>query len=230
MTRAAPPPAFLVTQWAVCGIVAAAARFVPVPLLDDMVRERAVQIAVSRTLLAHGRDYPSGRLSPLWGEQPGQAGRMRRRVRALPLRVLLFPVRKYAAVFGAVRGVPNDVMRVVLLARTVDRRLDLGDLADADADRLGGRAVEIRRAVEEAIAGMDLRLLTALLADSLSQGRGLTSAGSPTAAAGCSGRTTNRPLKQTGPSATALSGSPRSSDGGTSRNCWTGSIHTSTPH
>ena len=28
----------LLTQWALCGIAAAAARFVPVPLLDDVVR------------------------------------------------------------------------------------------------------------------------------------------------------------------------------------------------
>jgi hypothetical protein len=166
----------LVTQWAVCGIVAAAARFVPVPMLDDVVRERAAQIAVSRTLRAHGRDYPSELLEPLWGEHGGPGTGMRRRLKALSMRVLLFPVRKYAAIFGAVRGVPNDVMRVLLLARTVDRRLAVGELSDPEPGRLTDQARSIRHAVDEAIRDMDLRLLTAALADGLSQGRELTSA------------------------------------------------------
>ena len=142
----------------------------PVPLLDDAIRARAVRIAVSRALRAHGRDYPAGRLEPLWEDQSG--GGLGRRVAAVGRRVLLFPIRKYVAVFGAVRGVPNDVMRVVLLARTVDRRLALGELATPDPDR----ARQIRRAVDAALDGMDLRLLTAALGDGLSQGRGLTAA------------------------------------------------------
>jgi hypothetical protein len=158
----------LVSQWAACGIAAAAARFVPVPLLDDAIRARAVRIAVSRALRAHGVDYPAGRLEPLWEDEGG--GGFGRRVAALGRRVLLFPVRKYVAVFGAVRGVPNDVMRVVLLARTVDRRLSLGELVTPDVDR----AREIRRAVDAALDGMDLRLLTAALGDGLSQGHDLT--------------------------------------------------------
>lgn len=162
-----PSPA-LVSQWAACGIAAAAARFVPVPLLDDAIRARAVRVAVSRALRAHGRDYPAGRLEPLWADEGGSG--LGRRIAAVSRRVLLFPIRKYVAVFGAVRGVPNDVMRVVLLARTVDRRLALGELATADPDR----AREIRRAVDAALDGMDLRLLTAALGDGLSQGRDLT--------------------------------------------------------
>jgi hypothetical protein len=164
-----PSPA-LVSQWAACGIAAAAARFVPVPLLDDAIRTRAVRIAVSRALRAHGRDYPAGRLEPLWQDEGG--GGLGRRVVALGGKVLLFPIRKYVAVFGAVRGVPNDVMRVVLLARTVDRRLAAGELATPDQDR----AREIRRAVDAALDGMDLRLLTAALGDGLSQGRDLGTA------------------------------------------------------
>lgn len=162
---------FLLTQWAVCGIAHAAARFVPVPMLDDVVRERAAQVAVARTLRAHGRDYSSDLLEPLWGDGE-KSGGFGRQVRAVSLQVLLFPVRKYAALFGAARGVPNDVMRVILLARTLERRLERGELTDRD--RLPDEARALRRAVDEAIENMDLRLLTAGLADGLSQGRGLT--------------------------------------------------------
>ena len=161
----------LTTQWAVCGIAAAAARFVPVPLLDDVVRERSVQVAVVRTLRAHGRRDSSAPFEALW-EAPDGGSSLRRRLRALPRRLLLFPVRKYAAVFGAVRGVPTDVMRVVLLARSLDRRLERGELAPSD--RLAEDVGALRAAVDRAIDGMDLRLLTAALADGLSQGRGLT--------------------------------------------------------
>ncbi len=65
-------------------------------------------------------------------------------------------------------------MRVVLLARTVERRLDRGELASPD--RLPDEARALRRAVDEAIDDMDLRLLTAALADGLSQSRGLSTA------------------------------------------------------
>jgi hypothetical protein len=164
----------LQTQWAVCGIAAAAARFVPVPLLDDVVRRRAAQVAVVRTLRAHGRDHPSELVEALWEEaDPARRG-VRGRVRGLPSRLLLFPVRKYTAVFGAVRGVPNDVARVVLLARAVDRRLELGGLSSPE--RVPDEAAALRRAVDGAVEGMDLRLLTAALADGLSRSRGLTTA------------------------------------------------------
>ena len=167
------PQPLLVTQWAVCGIAAAAARFVPVPLLDDVVRQRARQAAVVQTLRAHGRTYPSDALRPLWtGDADGRGGGLRRRLRSVSTRLLLFPVRKYTAVFGAVRGVPDDVMRVVLLARTVDRRLTDGELADVD--RLPDESRALRRAVDQAVEGLDLRLLRAALTDGLSGSRGLS--------------------------------------------------------
>lgn len=165
---------FLLSQWAVCGIAAAAARFVPVPFVDDVVRSRAAQLAVVRTLRAHGRDLPSERLEALWEPPEGRRSGLRRRLRSVPGRLLLFPLRRYRAVFGAVRGVPTDVMRVVLLARSVERRLDRGALRDGPG--LQDEAGALRRAVDEAIEGMDLRLLTAALADVLSQTRGLTTA------------------------------------------------------
>lgn len=165
----------LLTSWAVCGIAAGAARFVPVPLLDDVIRSRAAQVAVVRTVRAHDRHYDADLLQPLWDEpETARAAGLRRRLSALSTRLLLFPVRKYAALFGAVRGVPTDVMRVVLLGRTVERRLEQGELSAPE--RVPDEARAVRRALDEAIEGVDLRLLTAALADGLSQSRGLTAA------------------------------------------------------
>lgn len=167
------PSPLLVTQWAVCGITAAAARFVPVPLVDDVIREQAAHVAVIRTVRAHGDDTDTAPLEPLWDDDEVPGDSVRKRMKAAALKVVLFPVRKYVAIFGAVHGVPNDVMRVVLLARTVDRRLGRGELTGTDAERTA-RAREVRTAIEAAIDGMDLRVLTAALADGLSQGKGLT--------------------------------------------------------
>jgi hypothetical protein len=157
----------LTSSWALCGIAAAAARFVPVPLLDDVVRRRAAQTAVVRTLKAHDRRWSTDLAEPLWAEPQGTRTGLRGRLDAVPTKLLLFPVRKYTALFGAVRGVPNDVARVVLLARAVDRRLERGGLSAPH--HVPDQARALRTAV-------DLRLLTAGLADGLSSTRGLTTA------------------------------------------------------
>lgn len=159
------------------------------PLLDDAVRLRATQFAVSRTLRAHGRTYHSDTVEALYaGADAASAGRFRealRYLRSIPRRVLLFPVRKYVALFGAVKGVPTDVMVVLLLCRAVHRSLARGRLANPDSvapsasaarKELGLEAVAIRLAFDRALRGMDLRLLTGALADGLSQGKGLTTA------------------------------------------------------
>jgi hypothetical protein len=176
----ADPSRQLVGEWAVCAIAAAAARFIPVPLLDDAVKFRAIRISVLLTLRANGRGYSSEAVEPLYaGVDVGSAGQIRRAfgyLRTVPRRVLLFPIRKYVALFGSVRGVPTDVMTVLLLSRTVHRCLVEGRLAGSDESRLRAEAMQIRGAFDRALDGMDLRLFTGALSDALSQGRGLTAA------------------------------------------------------
>ncbi len=174
-----PPPAALVGQAVVCGIAVAATRFVPVPLLDDAIHLRATQVAVVRTLRAGGRSYPSKQVAALFeGADTGGAFREAMKyLRSIPRRVILFPVRKYVRIFGAVKGVPTDVMQVVLLSRAVHRALAQGRLSDdAAEDARKSEARQVRRAYDEALKGMDLSLLKAAIADGLSQGRKLTPA------------------------------------------------------
>jgi hypothetical protein len=176
----AEPGRQLIGEWSVCGIAAAAARFIPVPLLDDAVKHRAIRIAVSRTLRANGRTYSSALVEPLYAGVDADAAGMTQRamkyLRTVPRRVILFPVRKYVALFGSVRGVPHDVMTVVLLSRSVYRSLAAGRLAGSNEDALRAEAVQIRAAFDRALEGMDLRMFTGALRDGLSQGKGLTSA------------------------------------------------------
>ncbi len=161
----------LTTQWAVCGIAAAAARFVPVPLLDDVIRQGAARLAVTRTVRARDAAVGAQVLEPLWSQDGGRGKRgLARYARALGRRLLLFPVRKYTALFGAVRGVPTDVLRVVLLARSTDRALEQGRLQQRED------AQALRAAVDAAFQSVDLRLLVAAVSDTLSQTRGLSTA------------------------------------------------------
>lgn len=155
-----------VLEWAACGLVAAAARFVPVPLLDDLIKDRVTLLAVSRTLRAHGRDYPLDLVEPLVDPQGLRRGLLAR-LRSVPRRLLLFPVRKYVAIARLVRSGPADVLGVVLLARSVDRALHRGLLAGPDAAVLDREAVAVRRAYEDAVRNADLRIVAGALADGL---------------------------------------------------------------
>ena len=172
----ADPARALVVEWSLCGIAFAAARFIPVPLVDDAVKDSSWGYAVHRTLKAHDRTYDDDAIPALTEREDDSSG-MLRTIRGVPRRILLFPIRKYVAIFGAVRGVPNDVMRVVLLGRTVHRALAQGRLAnDATAPALRSEAEAIRDAYDAAVKNQDFRLLRSALGDGLSHGRGLTRA------------------------------------------------------
>jgi hypothetical protein len=170
------PEARLVREWAACGIVAAVSRFVPVPLLDDVVKERATRLALSRTLTAAGRELPVTQLEVLYTGADGWFAGVRKYAVGIPGRVVLFPVRKYVAVFGAVKGVPSDVMAVLLLARTLHRALGRGGFTGSDPKALRREAKQLRRAYETAFDEMDLRLLSGALGDVLSTSRALSGA------------------------------------------------------
>jgi len=168
------PTRGLVREWTACALVRAATRFLPVPLLDDAVAERATRVAVSRTLRGQGRAYPVTVLEPLYadGSRRGLGRRLRRVVR----KMLLFPVRKYTKVITAVHGVPNDVARVLLLGRATHRRLALGELTGDDRPALRDEATELRAAYEKVVDEMDLKLLRGAISDGLSEVKDLTGA------------------------------------------------------
>ncbi|WP_088289885.1 hypothetical protein [Kineosporia sp. A_224] len=166
MTAETGPSRQQVLEWAVCGIAAAGARFVPVPFLDDVVRDRATLLAVSRTVRAHGRTYDLDLVEPLTDPKGIRRGLMAR-LAGVPGKLLLFPVRKYVAIARLVRGGPADVLAVVLLGRSVDRALDRGLLAGPDPATLHRESVAVRRAFEDAEKNADLRLVAGALADGL---------------------------------------------------------------
>lgn len=169
----AEPSSALLREWTACALVRAATRFLPVPFLDDAVAQRATRVAVARTLRAHDRTYPTSAVEPLYADRRGG---FLRRVTAVPRKILLFPVRKWTRVAGAVTGVPTDVSRVLLIGRATHRRLALGELSTADRRELRRESARVRTTFEAVVDEMDLHLLRGAVSDALEQVKDLTGA------------------------------------------------------
>ena len=162
---------YLVHQWVLAAIASAAARFIPLPFVDDMVRTRSRQFAVARTLAAHGYDYSSGDLAPLYGGMSGSlASKLFRKVTSVPMKLALFPIRKLVRIFGSVRGVPLDLMETILIARTLDRCIDRGLFEPAAESKERERqAAEVRGAFDEAFDGIDWLAVKSVTSDTMEQ-------------------------------------------------------------
>ena len=113
----------LLHHWVVAGIVSASSRFIPIPFVDDVVKDQCRRYIVSQTLAAHETELTTKDLQPFYDSGSGcLAGCMGTLIKA-PLKLLLFPVRKIIAIVTSVRGVPLEVTRSVLMGRTLDRYL-----------------------------------------------------------------------------------------------------------
>lgn len=157
---------WLVHQWVVAGMVSAASRFIPIPFVDDLVREQCSRFVASRTLASNQSDLSLEDLKPYYAGGGGcLAGCTGMLVKA-PLKLLLLPVRKLVAIVTSVHGVPLEIMRMVLLGRTLARYLHNGELKDA------ATAGRMRLAFDKSFAGMDFRVIRAAMADALSSVRG----------------------------------------------------------
>jgi hypothetical protein len=147
-------------QWVIAGVVASAARFVPIPFFDDAIRTQCRRFVVSRTLAASDTPLTTASLKPLYGESGGLVARSLRAMAKAPLKLLLFPVRKIALMATSIHGVPMEIMKTVLLGRTLRRQLSSGQIDP-------GRAEAMRSAFDEAFARMDFHALRAGISDSL---------------------------------------------------------------
>lgn len=162
------PPVLLQSQWLLCAVAAAGARFVPVPLVDGLIRERAVRTAVGLTLRAQGRDFPTPWVAPLYS-----TGSIWSALAGLPLEILLLPIRRIVKIVRAARGVPQDLMNTWLLGRALFRVLGAGGLPGTDERATRADAERLRAAFEDAVSGLDLTVLSAALGGVMDQARGL---------------------------------------------------------
>ena len=147
-----------------CGLLASAARLVPVPFLDDLLREKALQILVSRTLQAQGRSYPSKEVAPLYGDPTGCLQGCFVGAFTVLLKLALFPIKKFLIWVMAAKWLARDLSEALLLGRVLERVLGSGQLsAEAEIGPRREEATRIRRAFDNALAGTDMVLLRGTL-------------------------------------------------------------------
>jgi hypothetical protein len=168
---------WLLHQWTIAGIVSAAARFIPVPFLDEIVRGRCHRFVVSQTLAAHQTDLTIDDFDHFFSRDRGCVAGCLGIVLLAPLKLLLFPIRKMVAIFTSVRGVPLEITRTVLLGRTLDRYLRHSLLpACQSKSEVAAQTARMRKAFEEAFTGMDWRSVRAAMKDALATVEGWKSA------------------------------------------------------
>ena len=156
------------------GIFYAACRFVPVPLLDDLLREQITAWMVRSTVPA---SIPKSAVAPLWSSQAGCLGGCLGSLLMLPIQLLLFPIRKIVAVVLGVRWVSRDLAEMLLLARVLDHALAVGLIDQArDAGEQVRQSREIRTAFDVALQATDTSFLSALIGTALGPIRGLVGA------------------------------------------------------
>lgn len=148
----------------------AAGRFVPVPFVDDLMREQVALEVVRRSVAARhaskgkGGNVPRSHLAPLAAPASGCLGGCLGLLIKIPLTLLLFPIRKLLAWVLGVRGFTRDIVEIVVLGRLVDRAVERGEIDGAKSEE--AQRVECllqRRALDEALANTDMAILSATL-------------------------------------------------------------------
>lgn len=156
------------------GILYAAARFTPVPLLDDVLREQITAWMVRGTIPG---SFPKSAIKPLWASSDGCVGGCLGAMLMMPVKLLLFPIRKVIAIVMSVRWVSRDLAEMLLLGRVIDHALAVGLLhAERDAGELAQQSSEIRKAFDVALKSTDTGFLSAVIATALGPLRELVAA------------------------------------------------------
>lgn len=141
----------------------ALARYVPVPFLDDFVRERIARVVVSRAAAARSKGLEPDEVARLAAPSDGCLGCLGALLWA-PLRLLFFPI----AVLLGLRHLSRDLVEVLALGRTIERVLadDRYPLASPAEARLA-YARDVRIAFDGARRGLDIHTVGSLLSLSL---------------------------------------------------------------
>ncbi|UJR78663.1 hypothetical protein [Sandaracinus amylolyticus] len=188
------------------GILFAAARFVPVPLVDDLVRQ---QIAAWMVRSSVPTTMSKAAIQPLWSDESGCVGGCLGALLWLPIKLLLFPIRKILSVVLGVRWVSHDLAEMLLLGRVIDHALAVGLLQEArDVADQTRQSREIRTAFDVALKATDTSLLSALFATAIGPLRAVVAAAVRTL----------RALRTSGADAPTLEGSDKATiEGSVSR-------------
>lgn len=166
-----PPSAWLLHQWVIAGIVSASTRFIPIPFVDQLIQTQCRRFAVSTTLSTHESNIELSELQPYYGSGEGCLTGCLNGVFRVPLKLLIFPFRKLLSAVTSIRGVPLEIMRMVLLGRTLDRCLRSGALVNKHNSAeitVAQTATHMRQAFDHAFNRMDIKVIQAAIKDALS--------------------------------------------------------------
>jgi hypothetical protein len=156
------------------GILYAAARFVPVPLLDDLLRERVAAWMVRNTL---PRTLSNAAIKPLFSSNEGCLKGCLSAMMWIPVKLVLFPIRKVIDIALGVHWVSRDLAEMLLLGRVLDHASHANLLHETlDVAALETQSKQLRTAFDAAMKVTDTRVLRTLIAAALGPLRGLMAA------------------------------------------------------
>ncbi len=148
---------------ALFAITYAAARYVPVPLVDDYVRERIALSVLKRSAAARAHVLEKAALKPLASAPLGCLGLLLA-VLWVPIKLLLYPIRTLLSIALGVRWASRDLLEILALGRTLDRLLADGRFpARAPVDEQAAFARRARAAFDLATKGTDVRAVSGVL-------------------------------------------------------------------
>ncbi len=162
-----------------CALLYFAARQVPVPLLDDVLRTQVSAYLVKSTVKRAGLTVPSDQLAPLFDKDQHWAVGCLWWLFKLPFKILLFPIRKIANLIFAVRHLGRDFAEMLLLGELIDRALANGDIraeGTATEDAQVARSRRYRRAFDRVLAETDTMPLWRSVASAIGPVRGVLTA------------------------------------------------------
>ncbi len=132
-------------------VLVAAAGFVPVPVVDDLIPQQLIRQLVRTILRQAGRRYPISRVKPLFAGDGCLAGLLGILL-MLPIDLLLYPVRKLVRVIRGIRGLSQRLVSTYLLGHTINRYVDKNWFhGDADRSVLLFQSQVLRRAFDTAL-------------------------------------------------------------------------------
>lgn len=148
---------WLTFHWTAAGIVSAAARFLPIPFVDEKIQRRCRRYVVEKTLAENGSQLTIDDLQPLFDPEHSVLAS----ILAVPAKLVLFPIRKLAKIVTSFRGVPIEILNIYLLGRTLHRHLGSDTALEAE------RVDDFEKAFSKAFQQIDLRIARAAISDVL---------------------------------------------------------------
>jgi hypothetical protein len=152
---------------ALYALLFAVARYIPVPIVDDLVRDWIGRRVVAGAAATHDVTLEKEELAVLGASPFGCVGCLLLLV-AVPIRLVLTLVLPLLALVLGVRWASRDLVEVFALGRTIERILDDERYPrDAPLTTRVAYARDVRRAFDLARQGLDLQAVQGLLSAAL---------------------------------------------------------------